>query len=158
KQGLSAEDAEDIAQDVLERLAGGVLERADPERGRLRALVKAVARHALLDHRRRRRAQKRGGRATRGSLATIDPPAREKDDDFDAEWALGLVLRALYCLLESADAGRRQKVEAVYQRAVKGLEIPELAASLGVSESNAKVLLHRGRKLVAASVRELVAE
>ncbi|MBI3724281.1 RNA polymerase sigma factor [bacterium] len=158
RRGLTVEDAEDVAQDVLSRLAGSVLERACPERGRLRALVKAVSRHALLDHRRTEKAQKRGGRARRVPLEEIEPASDETDDGFDAEWALNLVLQAIYRLLDGATDGRRRQVDFVYQHALKGRGTGELARELGVSAANAKVLLHRGRKLVAREVRSLVRE
>jgi DNA-directed RNA polymerase specialized sigma24 family protein len=68
------------------------------------------------------------------------------------------VLQAIYRLLDGADAGKRRQVDAVYQAAIKGLDTAQLAEQLDVSKENAKVLVHRGRKLVAAEVRALVAE
>jgi RNA polymerase sigma factor (sigma-70 family) len=159
RRGLSLEDAEDVTQDVLTRLTTGVLAGADPARGRLRALVKAVSRHALADHRRAGAAVKRGGRRGRVSLDEVDVADDDgQRDDFDAEWALNLVLQAIYRLLDGAPPGRRRQVEAVYQSAVKELGPADLARELGVSPANAKVLVHRGRKLVAAEVRALVAD
>jgi RNA polymerase sigma-70 factor (ECF subfamily) len=157
RQGLSPEDAEDVTQEVLGRLVG-VLERADPERGRLRALVKAVTRNTLTDHRRAARALKRGGPRTRVPLETVEPAVDAADGDFDAEWAANLVLQAIYRLLDGAPDGRRRQVEAVYRSAVKGLSVAELARELGVTPANAKVLVHRGRKLVTKEVHELITE
>lgn len=158
RRGLGAEDAEDVTQDVLSRLVhGGALERADPARGQLRALIKAVTHHALVDHLRAAAALRRGGGARHVPLED-EPAADPEAPEFDAEWALNLVLQAMYRLLDGAPPGRRRQVEAVYQRAVKGLDTAGLARELGVSPANARVLLHRGRKLVAGAARELVAE
>ena len=55
-------EAEDLAQEVLIRVFhGGVLERADPQKGRFRSLLCAVARNVLLSHFQRINAKKRGG-------------------------------------------------------------------------------------------------
>jgi DNA-directed RNA polymerase specialized sigma24 family protein len=159
REGLSVEDAEDLAQVVLSRLVDGVLARADPGRGRLRALVKAVSRHALLDFRRSAKTEKRGGRAGRVPLEEIELAADQREGDgFDAEWALNLVLQAIYRLLEGAEPGRRKQVEAVYRSAVVGLSTKDLARELDVTAANAKVLVHRGRKVVGEAVRSLIAE
>lgn len=83
-RGFGDAEADDLTQDVFVRiLAGGVLAKVDPAKGRFRSLVLSVATHAMQDRRRRKNA----------SPLEADPPAR--DPDFDREWILHLADRAM---------------------------------------------------------------
>lgn len=88
KKGIPAGDAEDVCQDVFVRLlSGGVLRKADAERGRFRSLLLTVAWHAIQDRWRRRR-DVPVAPADGLDLVSGDP-------DFDREWVLELTERAL---------------------------------------------------------------
>ncbi len=90
RRGFADSDAEDVCQDVFVRvLAGGVLAKADPRRGRFRSLLLAVTMHVMQDRRRRR------GEA---AVEDLEPPDRQPD--FDRAWALYLTERALERLAE----------------------------------------------------------
>jgi hypothetical protein len=86
RRGFGAADAEDVCQDVFVRvIAGGVLSKADRNRGRFRSLLLAVTTHVIQDRLRRR------GELAAGDL--LDPPCQEPD--FDRPWALHLAERAM---------------------------------------------------------------
>jgi RNA polymerase sigma factor (sigma-70 family) len=90
RRGFAGHDAEDVCQDVFLRvLQGGVLAKADEERGRFRSLLLSVTTHVILDRLRRRRDV---------NLETLE--ARAEPQDFDRGWALHLTERALDRLRE----------------------------------------------------------
>lgn len=114
-RGFKPADAEDVCQDVFVRLlAGEVLAKADPQRGRLRSLLLAVTTHVMGDHARKRMRRRDaqplddglaarlatnaagvqvGGRTGPAGVVRDGPAAG--DDGFDSEWALHLAETAL---------------------------------------------------------------
>ncbi len=92
RRGFQGNDAEDVCQDVFLRvLQGGVLAKADRERGRFRSLMLAVTSHVILDRFRKRRDV---------PVEDIEPPSHEPIDEFDRSWALHLTERAIERLRE----------------------------------------------------------
>lgn len=154
RRGLEA-DAEDLAQEVFLRLImDGVLQKADPARGRLRSLVLAVTKRVIGHHLERRSAAKRGGGQVH-SLGDLDVAATPPDAaEFDRDWVAHLVARALDRLAQEYPH---------YQVAVRAFFLEnksyaEIAAATGKSEGDIKNHLHRGRQklveLVRAEVRD----
>ncbi len=91
RRGFRGGDADDVCQDVFLRvLQGGVLAKADQERGRFRSLLLSVTTHVIQDRLRRRREM---------PVEDIEPPARD-EPEFDQGWALHLAERALERLRE----------------------------------------------------------
>lgn len=92
-----AADGEDICQDVFVRLlAGGVLAKADAQKGSFRSLLRTVTQRVIIDwHRKRRRVLP----------VEIEPAAPEPD--FDRAWALHLAERALEALRERSEASHK---------------------------------------------------
>ena len=87
RRGFQGNDAEDVCQDVFLRvLQGGVLAKADRNRGRFRSLMLAVTTHVILDRYRKRRDV---------PVEDIDAASREQPDDFDRSWALHLTEHAI---------------------------------------------------------------
>ncbi len=87
RRGFQGNDAEDVCQDVFLRvLQGGVLAKADRNRGRFRSLMLAVTTHVILDRFRKRRDV---------PVEDIDAPQHEETDDFDRSWALHLTEHAI---------------------------------------------------------------
>ena len=87
RRGFQGSDAEDLCQDVFVRvLAGGVLAKADPDRGRFRSLLLAVTTHVIFDRLRKRRDV---------PVEDIEPPPPDAPDDFDMAWVLHLTERAI---------------------------------------------------------------
>jgi len=123
--------AEDVAALTFER-AFRRRERFDPRRGTQRAWLFAIARNAALDELRRRK---------RTAALVVDPEdvdagAAAGDDDGDAALRRAAVRTAL-AALEPRDR------ELVALKFEAGLSNGEIAAVLGISESNAGTRLHR---------------
>ena len=108
KRGFGGSDAEDLCQDVFVRVfAGGVLAKADKDRGRFRSLLLAVTTHVIQDRLRKSREVR---------MQDLDPP--QEQAEFDQGWAWHLTERALerlreqgspyYGVLKDHLAGRRQ--------------------------------------------------
>lgn len=84
-RGLSGSDLEDVSQDVFVRLLSGkVLAKADRARGRFRSLLLSVVTHVLQDRQRRRTD------SPREEIEVVDT-----DPEFDQEWTVSLVARAM---------------------------------------------------------------
>ncbi|MEZ6186363.1 MAG: RNA polymerase sigma factor [Planctomycetota bacterium] len=151
RQGVGAA-AEDVTQDVFVRLmVKGGLERV--VRGTsFRAYLFTVTRNALLDHLRRAGAERRGGNAEIVPLLEQEPSVDERES-FDREWLLNLLEVSL---------ARLEREHPSYYVAVKGFvwdERPqaELAAEAGCSVQDVRNHVHRGRKKLAAYIKEEIA-
>jgi RNA polymerase sigma-70 factor (ECF subfamily) len=84
-RGAPPQECEDLCHEVFVRLLrGGVLAKADPQRGRFRSLLCTVTLHVLVDWLRRR---------PKPVAELSDPEAPAPD--FDRVWALHLVERAM---------------------------------------------------------------
>ncbi len=110
RRGFRGGDAEDVCQDVFVRvLKGGVLAKADPDRGRFRSLLLTVTTHVIQDRRRKRREI---------PVEDLEPTPPDDGDEFDKTWVLHLTERSLqrlreqgspyYEVLDGHIAGRRQ--------------------------------------------------
>lgn len=97
RRGFTADQAEDLCQDVFVRLlAGGVLAKADRRRGTFRSLLCTVTVRVIQDWRRRQKDMP-------GEACDLAAPA----PDFNRDWAVHLTERALRVLKEtSPDACR----------------------------------------------------
>jgi RNA polymerase sigma-70 factor (ECF subfamily) len=153
RRGLGA-DAEDLAQEALLGILGPALARADRRAGRFRGLVFAVARNIHLKHLEREGAQKRGpGRTVQlGTDHDVPDPAAPPDDEFDREWLQALVQSAL------ARLGREhpQYLEAVRRFVLDEQPQARIAEEVGASVGAVKKLVLRGKKKLAAYLREEV--
>jgi RNA polymerase sigma factor (sigma-70 family) len=154
RKGFSESDAEDLTHEFfLELMRDSALRKADRTRGKFRSFLLGAAVRFLHDESARRHALKRG--------AGIEPAAIEDhaEDDalvtrideaqFDRFWALSLVEAAFRQLeIEFIERGRASSF-AVLKRFLPGGGHPasyeKTAAELGVSESSAKVEIHRLR-------------
>jgi RNA polymerase sigma-70 factor, ECF subfamily len=118
--------AEDVVAQAYER-AYRKRRSFDPRRGSARAWLFGIARNAALDELRRRR---------RLAVLVDEPPDLAGDDDPDAA-ARRATVRAALATLEP----REREILALKYHG--GLTNAEVAALLGVSESNAGTRLHR---------------
>ena len=165
--GLSEEDAQDGAQEVLAQLFArdGVLQ-LDRERGRMRHYLKAAARHYRFNHHRNATTQSRGGGVASQSLdeLTEQPHHAQEaasDSAFDHAWAVTLCDRAM------------RELEASYTRRRKGDLFAALKPTLllsdevqpyarigslfGVTEAQIRIEVHRLRRRLAGQLRTEVA-
>lgn len=136
RRGLSADDALDAVQDafiVFLRLPEARAMGEDPTAA-LKMLT-VLLRHGTMN--RRRKAQRR----TRGDveLAAVTPCSDESTEDLLAR--VEELARVHGCILRMAELQRRVVVLSL----VDGLSHEGVAASLGISDGYARVLLHRAR-------------
>lgn len=153
RRGLASE-AEDLAQEVFLRIfRDGVLEKADPSKGRFRSLLLAVARHAVGNHLERERAGKRGAGQVQ-SLAALDVASEERDETFDREWIRHLIFLALDRLARD----HPNYHDGVRRFLLEGCSYADIAASLGRSEGDVKNYVFRGKEKLVEYLREQVRE
>ncbi|MBI2930923.1 MAG: sigma-70 family RNA polymerase sigma factor [Planctomycetes bacterium] len=160
RRGCDIETAKDLTQEfwatILERAS---LDQADPSRGRFRTFLLATLSNFLADEARAAGRQKRGGERRVFSMdfhegetqlrlepAVDDPP----EAAFNRRWARALLQQAV------------EELKPPYLDAVK-LHLAsekEIATKLGVSESDAKNTVHRGRaqlrEILVAKIRQTV--
>lgn len=103
-RGFSGQNAEDLCQEVFLRvLRTDLLARADRDKGSFGGLLRTVVLRTVQDHLRRRRAPE--------LPLEQEPPAADKDPDFDRLWALHLAGRAM---------GRLREAGSPYHEVLKG--------------------------------------
>ena len=154
--------------DVLDR---GVLQVADPNRGRFRSFLLAAADHFLSNQRDREQAAKRGGGARIISLDVRDAEdrlLREPADSFSPEeaferrWALTLletVKSRLRGEHSSPDkAGLFEQLEPYLARGEGPGTYREPAERLRMSEGAVKVAIHRLRQRFGTLLREEIGQ
>ena len=162
------EDAEELTQAFFAYfLEQRVHNHADPELGRFRNYLCGAVRHFVSAQRRNARAIKRGGKARMvgddvlASLAS-SAPQTDPEIEFDRQWALTLITRALTRLESEARAAGKgawfaalrdfiteSPDEADYQR---------LANELGMRRNTLAVAVHRLRQRLAELVDDEMSE
>jgi RNA polymerase sigma-70 factor (ECF subfamily) len=170
RQGCTPEEAEDTVQGCFAQL----LSRDDfrslaPERGRFRAFLLASVKHYLSNQRDHERAAKRGGgrvivgldlQAAEERYRGWRSDARSPEAEFDREWALTLLDRVRHQLRdEAAAAGKLDRFELLSPFLTSESEgtLRATAETLGMSESAAKVAVHRLRQRFGELLRSEIA-
>jgi RNA polymerase sigma-70 factor, ECF subfamily len=136
RAGLNAEDGEDIVQDTL--LAMHLKRDTWDESQPLEPWLRAIARHKMVDHLRRR-----GFREFVDIDDYIDTLVMSQNVDESASID---TQRILACLSDR----QRQIVEAI---SIKGFAAREVGQRLGMSEGSVRVALHRALKILATTYR-----
>lgn len=157
---LGGEDAEDLAQAFfLHFIEHDGYARADPERGRFRALLLTSLRHFLDDRRAHARALRRGGAAVIGGIEpdTLASPDETPEQAFMRAW-LGTVLgRALQRLRREWErAGRLEQFERLLpllSEPAESAELRGIAEAAGIRPNTLAVQLHRLRQRLRQLVR-----
>lgn len=159
----------DRARELAHEFFAGLLARdaiggVDPARGRFRSYLLGAVKHFASDRQDRALAAKRGAGAEHLPLAAgtdtspgIDPPevpGRPPEVEFDRQWALTIIDRALAVLVTEYATPERRELFTALKPSLTGGGAPqsELAARLGMNEGAVKVAIHRLRK----RFRELV--
>jgi RNA polymerase sigma-70 factor (ECF subfamily) len=174
RKGYSLPDAQDLAQDFFLRLATpGFLRRADPEKGRFRALVFASLKHVLVDAGERLRAMKRGAGQQvasleewmEGEVVNISPgsaTAQYADQLFDYDWAALVVRNALRRLeQEFAARGKKREFEVIRHFLAdveRGNAYADAVTSLNLPIGTVKAMIHRLRVQYGVLLRDEVAQ
>ena len=149
-----ADAARDMAHAFFARmLGGGAIGEANQERGRFRAYLLGSVKHFLWNQRSARQARKRGGGQSitvldeEKSSAVSDARALSPDAEFDRQWALTVLSRALDALRSECAAEGR---EDFFERAKPWLTgegeyggQAALAAGCGMSAAAFKMAVQR---------------
>lgn len=158
-QGLQAADAEDVAQEVLQRIVERDLIRgADRGKGPFRCLVRAIARNVLSEHRRRRGARKRGGGRAEVPILPEDATAPQEEKAFDRIWVASLLGQAVEAASSDDRARGTRYVEVLLEGALGGAPQAEIARRRGVQVQDVKNWTHRARKRISEHLVRLVRE
>jgi DNA-directed RNA polymerase specialized sigma24 family protein len=161
RRGFGIEDAEDLTQDFLMQvIAGSVLDRADPARGRFRTFLLACLDHHLMHARDRRAAAKRGGGQAPAVLdeqsmgaITPDPAA-----GFDRDWAIQVVERARDRLQAEEPSERWQALSPFLAGNGDAKAYRAAGSTLTLSEGAVKVAVHRLRERFRMALRDEVSQ
>lgn len=162
RRGGDPETAKDLTQGffaaLLEREAFRGLSR---EGGKFRSYLLSTLRNFLADASDHARALKRGGGVPAMDFDAVDVVAGETpDESFRKEWALSVIAQALQILRAAYAAdGRAREFEAFCRHLSYAEAAPtyaQLAASLGVSESDVRNRLHAARGRYAEAIRRVL--
>jgi RNA polymerase sigma-70 factor (ECF subfamily) len=157
RRGFRLADADDLTQDFLLRVVqGGILERADRNRGRFRSFLLACLDHHLAHARERVQAQKRGGGQIVEPVGEPIAPDADPLVGFDRDWADILLARVHDHLRLHHD-----RYEALASFLMHNGDADSYAAAgreLGLSEGAVKVAVHRLRTAFRECLRSEVAE
>ena len=170
RRGHSPDEAADLTQGFFAAfLERRDVEGLDPTRGRFRAYLLASVKHFLANERERERALKRGGGARFLSLYAGDEShgaieledERTPENDYERQWALALLRRALERLrAEQSGRGRRDVFEGLKPtlagESVEG-GYAAVARALGMTTVAVKVAAHRLKKRYGELLLEEVA-
>jgi RNA polymerase sigma-70 factor (ECF subfamily) len=150
KLGLSAADAEDVAQNALMEFSRSYREgRYDRDKGRLRSWLFGILHHQIQNWRKRRRVREVQVQGERSEDPFDRLPARDELETlFEAEWRHA-VLRQ--CLLEIRREVTPETYRAFQRFAVEGRPSEEVAAELAITR-NAVFL---AKRRVLARLKEL---
>ena len=170
RQGHSVENAQDLVQGFFcYLLQRGILQVAEPSRGRFRSFLLGTLKHFVSDVVKKVEAQKRGGGQ---ALVSLDwagaegrfqrEPADETSPDrlFERRWAMTLLDRAMDRLRTECAGGDHSKQFLQLQDFITGekgaVSYAEAAARLGISLSAVKSAILRLRRRYHELVREEV--
>lgn len=160
RAGLSHEEAEDVAQEVFQRVAATIHEfDLNPERGSFRGWLMQLTRWRIADQFARRRGLPPQSPAscpdaTGQRTATIErvPAPAAEDDEWDREWEEHLLAAALARLARQVKP-RHFQVFDLYLR--QHWPVRRVAKELGVGVASVYVIAHRCMKLLKSEVARL---
>lgn len=163
----TTESAEDLTQAFFARfIEQGYYLKADPLRGRFRALLLTALKRFLDDALDRETAIKRGGQARMVSLdSSADPSLHGRDSPefaFHRSWAHTVVQSSLRKLREEAyDAGKADlfdELSAFIAERPDDADYARVAAMFGMRRNTLAVAVHRLRHRLRALIREQLAD
>lgn len=162
-----ADEARDAAQDAFAWLIeNGLLDRADPSRGRFRGFLKKTLSNFAIDRMRRQQAEKRGGGRAHAPLAdaddVADPRARTAEQALDDAWRRELLQRAQARLRDELCAGGRERHWRVFRDYfLADGEQPthaQIATEHDITRTDVSNWLDHGKRRYRALLRDCVAE
>ena len=175
RRGCSPPDAQDLTQEFFARLLqGNWVAQADRQRGRFRSFLLSAMKHFMTNEWNKAHAQKRGGGQPVLSLDDDSAEHRYRlepvetatpESLFERGWALTLLEGVLARLeAEYRRAGKRAAMEAMRPALTTdrdAIDYAEMSGRLGMTETAARVAVHRlrqrYRQLIRAEVASTVA-
>ena len=175
RRGCSPPDAQDLTQEFFARLLeGNWVAQADQHRGRFRSFLLSSMKHFMANEWNKAHTQKRGGGKPILSLDDdsaehrfrLEPAEKATPESlFERGWALTLLEGVLARLEEEyCREGKQAWMEAMRSALTTdrgALDYTEMARTLGVTETAARVAVHRlrqrYRQLIRAEVASTVA-
>jgi RNA polymerase sigma-70 factor (ECF subfamily) len=167
RSGLSRADAEEVTQDVFNRVSQTIHEfESDPKRGTFRGWLRNLTRWRVMDKLRERQRLERG-RAPRSpagevhdGTTTIERVADLSEQEsahqlWESEWEHRVLDAAMDHLRDRVDPKHFQVFEL---HAVQGRSPSQIASELELNRATVYVIHYRLRKLLAAEVGRLKAE
>ena len=174
REGRDEDQSRELAQAFFARLlAGGGIEKADPEKGRFRSYLLGALKHFIAEQRRNEGREKRGGGAvvesieaggseTSPGLQIHDRSATVPDSYFDREWALAVMDRGLLTVQaayqESGKGAQFEILKAWLIGDTESLSQTDAAKNLGMTSGAIKVAIHRLRKAFGDAIRAEIAQ
>ena len=172
--GHSPHDAQDLTQEFFARLLeGNWVAKADQQRGRFRSFLLTAMKRFMINEWKKEHVQRRGGNQPVLSLNALSEDSAEhryqlepaeKDTPeslYERGWALSLLDSVLLQLeQEYAREGKTEWMEAMRPALTAGRDAirhAEIAATLGMTETAARVAVHRLRKQYRRLIRLEVA-
>jgi RNA polymerase sigma-70 factor (ECF subfamily) len=146
-----------------EMLAGGTIAAADRERGRFRAYLLGAVKHFVSRQRESARRLKRGGGAEIGTLddtearAVADPQQPSPEAEFDRQWAVTVLARALEALRIDCGAALFEAVKPMLTGDAAHGDQAALAASCGMNVEAFRMAAHRLKKRLRDCVKAEIA-
>jgi RNA polymerase sigma factor (sigma-70 family) len=171
RRGCSPHDAQDLTQEFFARLLeGNWVANADPQRGRFRSFLLSAMKHFMANEWNKAHAQKRGGGQPILSLNDdsaehryeLEPAEKATPESlFERGWAVTLLAGVLSRLEEEyRRAGKQAWMEAMRPALATdrdALDYAGLAQRLGMTETAARMAVHRLRQRYRQLIRAEVA-
>lgn len=173
RNGFSRQDAEDITQVFFQRvITSDVILDARAEKGRLRSFMLGLLKRIISNHIRHVSAEKRGG-SPDATLSFDDDtaedrylaePADVRDPAvlFDRAWAEEVLADAEQMLRADFARGNNlddfERLREYLPQGDNATPYPDLAASMGISESALRLQIHRMRKRYARCIEDQIAQ
>lgn len=162
--GISMHDAEDLSQEIFSSIHhSDQYPHLHPDKGRMRAYLKAIAKNRVLEFHRKNTRLKRGGKQRDLSLDDFTLPDNTADPDreFDKKWAYRL-LELTHSQLEEdySKKGRGDLFQALYPSITSDAEsgfYKEIAEKLKSTVGAIKVASYRMRQKYREALRSQVA-
>jgi RNA polymerase sigma-70 factor (ECF subfamily) len=175
RRGCPPHDAQDLTQEFFARLLeGNWVAEADRQRGRFRSFLLSAMKHFMANEWNKAQTRKRGGGQTLLSLNDdsaenryrLEPAEKATPESlFERGWALTLLEGVLARLEEEyRREGKQAWMEAMRPALTTdrgAIDYAEMASKLGITETAARVAVHRlrqrYRQLIRAEVASTVA-
>lgn len=165
-RGFSAEDAEDLTQEVFAQVTQDTfLDKADKKKGKFRTLLLATTKHVIADFLKREKAQKRGGnRAVLHIESIVEDKSghfdvaddRSLTDEFTQQWVQNLMEGALCELRQISARANIPYYECLRLREFDKLSYDEIAHRTNATLSNVKNWIHHGKEHLRQILEKMI--